>query len=47
MVCEDYFGCDTGMMFTPSRADVWGLFFRSLDPRVPLGDFVCRGLFRG
>jgi hypothetical protein len=43
---EDFFHGGAGLMASPSRSDLWGQFYRSPDPRVPLGDYVARAMFR-
>jgi hypothetical protein len=43
---DDYFDAHAGLRLLRSRADCRDLFWREPDPRVPLGDYICRCMFR-
>ena len=42
----DFFLCTNGMMWASAPEEWWGLYYREPDPRIPLGDYVCRAMLR-
>jgi hypothetical protein len=43
---DDYFDAHAGLRLLRYRADCRDLFWQEPDPRVPLGDYICRCMFR-
>src|SRR5262249_47398535 len=43
---DDYFGARAGLRLLRPLADCCELFLRTPDPPVPLGDYICRCMFR-
>jgi hypothetical protein len=43
---DDNFGAQSGLRLLRSRTEGRDLFWREPDPRAPLGDYICRCMFR-
>jgi hypothetical protein len=43
---DDYFDAHAGLRLIRPRAECRDLFWQEPDPRVPLGDYICRCMFR-